>query len=151
MKLQLKKIINQIVKELSSLGILKDAKNANTSVSTSQNNCVQESLFLNSGQGFPRIIYEFSEDSSRIEPRLRISRETLEDLGCYLHPAIMDGEISDTEEQSEADTNLGDDELVATYTNGSVKADPLALPGDGLLWTLQKTGSECVNFTGVLR
>ncbi|KAF5353887.1 hypothetical protein D9756_007262 [Leucocoprinus leucothites] len=160
---QLKKIINQIVKELSSLGLsptllhkllesqdgqllatsLQLQKDASTTVSPSTSGRVTgsdepQSTLISSGHGFPRVVYEFNGESEKIEPRLRISVESLEDLGGLLRSEGKDRNV----EQNEADTSSLDDDLEVMDPTGSVEMDHNAPPGDSLLWTLQKSSSE---------
>lgn len=163
--IQLKKIINKIVKELSSLGLspdllhklfevqderpfthLKisdcDSTSALASSIASIHLNAEDNHTLNNGASFPKVIYEFGEDSSKIEPRLRISLESLGKLGNFLHVGT---ESKEALEESEAGVSFDDDEepqlVVATSTLGE-----LPPPGDSLLWSMQKAEIECVPF-----
>lgn len=159
---QLKKIINQIVKELSSLGLspallheLLEAQDAHSfaplQLSEDDGNSVplsnsgrvhlntEEGLALNGRPGFPKVVYEFSEDSSKIEPRLRISLESLGETSNLLSGGTQEKEGQ--EEGREADTSVSDEDEPEPI---GVNENSLVPPGDSLLWTLQRAGLEYV-------
>ncbi|KAJ3569146.1 hypothetical protein NP233_g5238 [Leucocoprinus birnbaumii] len=157
---QLKKIINQIVQELSSLGLnpallheLLERRDDVSSPKHSNDDIAALSLSTSgrvptvddpqgsandTGHASLKVIYEFSEDSEKIEPRLRIPVESLGNLSGILRVVGR----RDEEEQSEADTSLHDDDSEISDPNWSAELDPYAPLGDSLLWTLQKTSSE---------
>ncbi|KXN82923.1 hypothetical protein AN958_02006 [Leucoagaricus sp. SymC.cos] len=131
---QLKKLINQIVKELCSLGLspdllhklldeqdsksltsLEPPNHATSSPSSPEGGRVpSNATSLNSGHAALKVVYEFSEQSSRIEPRLRISLETLEELSGILHSRLSAHKEAEYRpggpDQSEVDDSSPDDE-----------------------------------------
>ncbi|KAF9445266.1 hypothetical protein P691DRAFT_805921 [Macrolepiota fuliginosa MF-IS2] len=158
---QLKKIINQVVEELSSLGLspsllheLLEAEGAHSFISShiseGEGTAIShppagrvrpdsdEAPTLAVGAGFPKVVYEFGEDSSRIEPRLRISLESLGELGNLLHRGTEQGKANHVE-GSETDECFDHDG--GSESTGTIE-DALSPPGDSLLWTLQNTGLE---------
>ncbi|KAF9443837.1 hypothetical protein P691DRAFT_678684 [Macrolepiota fuliginosa MF-IS2] len=112
---QLKEIINQVVKELSSLGLnpsllheLLEAEGTHSFISShiSKGEGISilhpsvghvhsdsdETHALTVGTGFPKIVYEFGEDLSRIEPHLRISLGSPGELGNPLQHVTEDNQ-----------------------------------------------------------
>lgn len=88
---------------------------------------------VTSGHGFPKVVYEFSEDL-KVGAQLRISVESMEDLNTILCHGTKE---RDVEEQSEADTS---EQITGPSRN--VELDSYALSENSLSWSLQKADFE---------
>lgn len=151
--MQLKKLINQIVKELSSLGLspdllhelleVQDAYSFTSSTkdaggSTSPISAVLTPPGLEADTTFPRVIYEFGEGSSKLEPRLRILLESLGGLDV-ISPKRMtggQGQAGGSDDNNFGDMIVDGEEVEPVETT----QDALMPPGNSLFWTLQKAG-----------
>jgi len=81
--------------------------------------------FDTSERRFPKIVYEFNEEDSRVEAQLHIPAESIEELsGMFCHGTNE----QDMEEQSEADTSVQDnDEMVDPNNNVVVELENLCM------------------------
>ncbi|KAJ3557586.1 hypothetical protein NP233_g11703 [Leucocoprinus birnbaumii] len=125
----LKKIINQIVQELSSLGLnpgllqelLEYHEKHPPAVSTPDNQVTDaltppstsarvpgpDPSSINSRRTSPTVVYEFSDDSSRIESRLRVPTESLSTLDQILHSGETEGVGGDGNSENEGQDHDG--------------------------------------------
>ncbi|TFK37062.1 SPX domain-containing protein [Crucibulum laeve] len=146
---QLKKLINQIVNELDSLGLSPallhelfepDAGQAEGKGKGKAKEIDPEAPEL-PGDGedasgahhnLPRVVYEFNEDSNKIEPRLRFWVD-LPEPGEVLSSRVT--EVTEDEEENSPERELGEDaDEEGVFEVGSLQRS--------LLWSLQHRASS---------
>ncbi|KAF7760277.1 hypothetical protein Agabi119p4_10953 [Agaricus bisporus var. burnettii] len=150
---QLKKLINTVVRELSSFGLspdllhqLLEAQERDSFAGLEGSTCsaCDSSLTVNlpldegtsqPGMCFPKAVYEFVEGSSKIEPQLRIPLETLRELASSLRAGTR--VLEEAAEGNAAHARDEDSELP-----GAEPLNRLIPPGNTLLWSLQNPGSN---------
>ncbi len=153
------------MKELSSLGLnpdllaklleTRDGRSSSSiaapgdgesSISRTSSVCLhsdtEENKFLDVDAAFPRVLYEFGDGSSGMEPRLRISLESFRGLSGLLPKNMAGGQgQKDATDASSFSVSVDEEEVEPTL---ETTQDVLVPPGDSLLWTLQQAEIEYV-------
>lgn len=87
-----------------------------------------------------KVVYEFVESSSKIEPQLRLPLETLRELASSLRAGTVT--LEETAEGSVDHAGRGSDEDLDLSV--AEPSNSLILPGNTLLWSLQNPALEYV-------